>query len=106
MCLGVVRTVSHQGALTICDQHCHGNCICGSWKVWLCIQDHHWLVCRWIHHHYWSIGTCMLLLMLPVDSPAVQFCVAKFLWWAWWQSVVMILQNRWAPREGVEWLGA
>ena len=50
--------------------------------------------CRWIHHHYWGIGTCMLLLTLPVDSPAVQFCVNKFLWWAWWQSIVMILQNR------------
>ncbi len=49
---------------------------------------------RWIHHHYWGIGTCMLLLTLPVDSPAVQFCVNKFLWWAWWQSIVMILQNR------------
>ena len=52
------------------------------------------LLCRWIHHHYWGIGTCMLLLTLPVDSPAVQFCVNKFLWWAWWQSIVMILQNR------------
>ncbi len=52
------------------------------------------LLHRWIHHHYWGIGTCMLLLTLPVDSPAVQFCVNKFLWWAWWQSIVMILQNR------------
>ncbi len=41
----------------------------------------------------------MLLLTLPVDSPAVQFCVNKFLWWAWWQSIVMILQNRWADPD-------
>mmetsp|Transcript_6251 Transcript_6251/g.17948 ORF Transcript_6251/g.17948 Transcript_6251/m.17948 type:complete len:389 (+) Transcript_6251:300-1466(+) len=47
----------------------------------------------WIQHHYWGIATCMILLMLPVDSPAVQFCVNKFLWWAWWQSFIMILQN-------------
>lgn len=45
----------------------------------------------------------MLLLMLPVDSPAVQYCVAKFLWWAWWQAIVMILQNRRA-RGGGGWL--
>ena len=38
----------------------------------------------WIQHHYWGIATCMILLVLPVDSPAVQFCVSKFLWWAWW----------------------
>ena len=25
-----------------------------------------------------------------------QFTVNKFLWWAWWQSLIMILQNRWA----------
>ncbi len=38
----------------------------------------------WIQHHYWSIATCLILLVLPVDSPAVQFCINKFLWWAWW----------------------
>jgi hypothetical protein len=42
-----------------------------------------------------SILTVAVLLMLPVDSPSVQFTVNKFLWWAWWQSIVMILQNRW-----------
>ena len=26
--------------------------------------------CRWIHHHYFSICTCMLMLSLPVDSPS------------------------------------
>ena len=41
-----------------------------------------------------SIFTVAVLLMLPVDSPSVQFTVNKFLWWAWWQSIVMILQNR------------
>lgn len=48
----------------------------------------------WIEHHYWSIATCAILLLLPVDSASVQFCVNKFLWWAWWQSLIMILQNR------------
>ena len=43
----------------------------------------------------------MLLLTLPVDSPAVQFCVNKFLWWAWWQSIVMILQNRRADQTRI-----
>ncbi len=48
----------------------------------------------WIRHHYIAILTVALLLMLPVDSPAVQFSVNKFLWWAWWQAIIMVLQNR------------
>ena len=48
----------------------------------------------WIHHHYWSILTCLILLTLPVDSPAVQVFVKKFLWWSGFQGLVMILQNR------------
>lgn len=48
----------------------------------------------WIHHHAYAILTVAILLMLPVDSPAVQFTVNKFLWWAWWQAIIMVLQNR------------
>ena len=48
----------------------------------------------WIQHHYYAIFTVAVLLMLPVDSPAVQFTVNKFLWWAWWQAIIMVLQNR------------
>jgi len=48
----------------------------------------------WIHHHYWSIATCMILLTLPVDSPAVQVCVKKFLWWSAFQGSLMLVQNR------------
>lgn len=53
----------------------------------------------WIEHHYWSIATCAILLLLPVDSASVQFCVNKFLWWAWWQSLIMILQNRYQRKR-------
>ena len=48
----------------------------------------------WIHHHYWSIATCMILLTLPVNSPAVQVCVKKFLWWSAFQGSLMLVQNR------------
>jgi hypothetical protein len=48
----------------------------------------------WLQHHVVAILTVAVLLMLPVDSPAVQFTVNKFLWWAWWQSIIMVLQNR------------
>ena len=39
----------------------------------------------WIRHHYWSIATCMIVLTLPVDSPAVQMFVKKWIWWCCWQ---------------------
>lgn len=50
----------------------------------------------WIHHHYWSIITCMILLTLPVDSPAVQVCVKKYLWWSAFQGSLMLMQNRYS----------
>ncbi|KAL3148472.1 hypothetical protein ABBQ38_013917 [Trebouxia sp. C0009 RCD-2024] len=53
----------------------------------------------WIHHHYWSIATCMILLTLPVDSPAVQVCVKKELWWSAFQGGLMLLQNRYQRRR-------
>lgn len=36
----------------------------------------------------------MILLTLPVDSPAVQVCVKKYLWWSAFQGSLMLLQNR------------
>ncbi|WPT10900.1 Transmembrane protein 120-like protein [Picochlorum sp. SENEW3] len=48
----------------------------------------------WIQHHYWSMATCVLMLSLPIDSPAVVRACRQFLWWAMLQGVVMILQNR------------
>jgi len=51
-------------------------------------------MCRWIHHHYWSIGTSMLMLSLPVDSPSVARSVQTFLWWAILQGGVIVAQNR------------
>ncbi|KAL4449473.1 hypothetical protein ABPG77_007117 [Micractinium sp. CCAP 211/92] len=53
----------------------------------------------WIHHHYWSIGTSMLMLSLPVDSPSVARSVQTFLWWAVLQGVVIVAQNRYQRRR-------
>lgn len=48
----------------------------------------------WIHHHYWAMSTCVLMLSLPVDSPAFVHAITIFLWWAMMQSVVIVMQNR------------
>ena len=53
----------------------------------------------WIHHHYWSMATCVLMLSLPVDSPAFVRAITMFLWWAIMQSVVIVLQNRYQRRR-------
>ena len=53
----------------------------------------------WIHHHYWSMGMCVLMLSLPVDSPAFVRAITLFLWWAMMQSVVIVLQNRYQRRR-------
>jgi hypothetical protein len=53
----------------------------------------------WIHHHYWSIGTCILMLSLPVDSPSFVKANRMFLNWACLQAVVIILQNRYQRRR-------
>lgn len=53
----------------------------------------------WIHHHYWSIATCMLMLSLPVDSPSFVRAVRMFLTWANMQAVVIVLQNRYQRRR-------
>ncbi|EFN59747.1 hypothetical protein CHLNCDRAFT_59538 [Chlorella variabilis] len=53
----------------------------------------------WIHHHYWSISTAMLMLSLPVDSPSVARSVHTFLWWAVLQGAVIIMQNRYQRRR-------
>ncbi|PSC69322.1 transmembrane 120-like protein isoform B [Micractinium conductrix] len=53
----------------------------------------------WIHHHYWSVATCMLMLSLPVDSPSVVRSVHTFLWWAVLQGAVIVMQNRYQRRR-------
>jgi hypothetical protein len=53
----------------------------------------------WIHHHYWSMAMCVLMLSLPVDSPAFVQAITLFLWWAMMQSVVIVLQNRYQRRR-------
>eukprot|EP00798_Chlamydomonas_sp_ICE-L_P022842 gene22842-30016_t len=53
----------------------------------------------WVQHHYWAAGTSMLLLGLPVYSPAfIQFCY-YFLCWSVFQGVVMFVQNRYQQRR-------
>lgn len=49
---------------------------------------------RRIHHHYWSIGSTLVMLSLPVDSPAFIRAVQMFLWWAMLQALVIVMQNR------------
>ncbi|KAI3429588.1 hypothetical protein D9Q98_005674 [Chlorella vulgaris] len=53
----------------------------------------------WIHHHYWSVATSMLMLSLPVDSPSVARAVQTFLWWAVLQGFVILMQNRYQRRR-------
>ena len=53
----------------------------------------------WIQHHYWSMATCVLMLSLPIDSPAVVEACKRFLWWAMLQGFVMVLQNRYQRRR-------
>ena len=53
----------------------------------------------WIAHHYWSAAAALLVLALPVDSPAVQVYVVKLLWWSAAQGGVMMLQNRYQRRR-------
>jgi len=53
----------------------------------------------WIHHHYWAMGTCVLMLSLPVDSPSFVRAITIFLWWAMMQALVIVLQNRYQRRR-------
>ena len=53
----------------------------------------------WIQHHYWSMATCVLMLSLPIDSPAVVSACQLFLWWAMLQGAVMVMQNRYQRRR-------
>lgn len=48
----------------------------------------------WIWHHYISALTCIIFLMMPVDSPAVQRYVEGWLHWSVAQAVLMLAQNR------------
>lgn len=51
----------------------------------------------WIWHHYLAAFTCIIFLMMPVDSPAVQRYVEGWLHWTVAQAVLMLAQNRCAP---------
>lgn len=53
----------------------------------------------WIHHHYWAMATCVLMLSLPVDSPAFVRAITLFLWWAFMQGIVIVIQNRYQRRR-------
>mmetsp|Transcript_42986 Transcript_42986/g.102052 ORF Transcript_42986/g.102052 Transcript_42986/m.102052 type:complete len:384 (+) Transcript_42986:71-1222(+) len=53
----------------------------------------------WIHHHYWSIVSTILLLTLPVDSRAVNAFLAKLLFWLSCQGLVILLQNHYQRRR-------
>ncbi|KAK9798540.1 hypothetical protein WJX73_001107 [Symbiochloris irregularis] len=53
----------------------------------------------WIHHHYWAIGTCLIILTLPVDSTAYQEFLRSFLWWSAYQGLVIIMQNKYQRKR-------
>lgn len=53
----------------------------------------------WIVHHYISIVTCLILLSLPVDSPAFTTFCGSFLKWSALQGVVMVVQSRYQRRR-------
>ena len=53
----------------------------------------------WIAHHYLSMLTCLLLLSLPVDSPAFTMFCGKLLRWSAFQGIVMLVQNRYQKRR-------
>eukprot|EP00210_Caulerpa_lentillifera_P005642 g5395.t1 len=53
----------------------------------------------WITHHYLSTLTCLLMLSLPIDSPAFTVFCQRFLRWSALQGVVMLVQNRYQKRR-------
>ena len=46
----------------------------------------------WIHHHYYALATCLLILTLPVDSDAYQAYLKPFLWWSCYQVGACLLK--------------
>ena len=48
----------------------------------------------WIWHHYLAAFTCIIFLMMPVDSPAVQRYVEGWLHWTVAQAALMLAQDR------------
>lgn len=54
----------------------------------------------WIHHHYWSMATCLIILTLPVDSRAYQEFLKSFLWWSCYQ--VSVSGRSWGWKGGWE----
>ncbi|KAJ9516169.1 hypothetical protein QJQ45_024600 [Haematococcus lacustris] len=53
----------------------------------------------WIQHHYWSASCALLLLGLPVYSPAVYTFCEYFLMWSCFQALVMMVQNHYQRRR-------
>mmetsp|Transcript_39401 Transcript_39401/g.47799 ORF Transcript_39401/g.47799 Transcript_39401/m.47799 type:complete len:383 (-) Transcript_39401:799-1947(-) len=53
----------------------------------------------WIYHHYLSIVVVMIMITLPVDSPAVDQWIAWYVSWAFMQGMIMFLQNRYQRRR-------
>eukprot|EP00195_Chlamydomonas_chlamydogama_P011102 CAMPEP_0202891522 /NCGR_PEP_ID=MMETSP1392-20130828/1564_1 /ASSEMBLY_ACC=CAM_ASM_000868 /TAXON_ID=225041 /ORGANISM="Chlamydomonas chlamydogama, Strain SAG 11-48b" /LENGTH=393 /DNA_ID=CAMNT_0049575303 /DNA_START=71 /DNA_END=1252 /DNA_ORIENTATION=- len=49
---------------------------------------------EWLQHHYWSAACALLMIGLPVYSPAVFIWCQNFLLWSCVQSIVMMFQNR------------
>ncbi|EFJ42661.1 hypothetical protein VOLCADRAFT_119332 [Volvox carteri f. nagariensis] len=53
----------------------------------------------WIQHHYWSAAASLVILGLPVTSPAVHLFFRYFLLWSVFQAAVMFVQNRYQRRR-------
>ncbi|GLC41998.1 hypothetical protein PLESTB_001057100 [Pleodorina starrii] len=53
----------------------------------------------WMQHHYWSAAASLVMLGLPVTSPAVHLFFRYFLLWSVFQAAVMFVQNRYQRRR-------
>jgi hypothetical protein len=53
----------------------------------------------WIKHHYFSSACALLMLGLPVYSPAVFFLCQRFMAWSSMQAAVMMVQNHYQRRR-------
>jgi hypothetical protein len=53
----------------------------------------------WIQHHYWSCACSLIMLGLPVYSPAVFLFCQRFMVWSCFQALVMMVQNHYQRRR-------
>ncbi|KAG1676071.1 hypothetical protein FOA52_014936 [Chlamydomonas sp. UWO 241] len=53
----------------------------------------------WIRHHYFSSACTLIMLGLPVYSPAVFFLCQRFMAWSSMQAAVMMVQNHYQRRR-------